>query len=151
MDKFINESQVIVGVNASSREDVLQILSDLAEKLGFANSSEDVLQAFFDREKEGPTGMQYGFAVPHAKCSAIIRPGVLLAKLIHPVEWPSFDNVPVDIALALLVPSSQAGTTHLKLLSKTAVMLMDKDIRRSLREKNSPKDLSDLISEKLDA
>ncbi|MFR7733758.1 MAG: PTS sugar transporter subunit IIA [Collinsella sp.] len=70
--------------------------------------------------------MSPGFAVPHAKSDAIHTPGVAVLKLSEPVEWPSFDGVPVDVALALCVPRGQRlGTTHLRLLSKAAVMLMD--------------------------
>ena len=39
--------------------------------------------------------------------------------------WDTMDGAPVNVAIALLIPGAQAGTTHLKILSKVAEALMD--------------------------
>ena len=122
---FVSANQVTIGYTAASREDALHYLSEQAIELGFADDASAVEAAFIARENEAETGLVAGFAVPHAKSDAIHTPGVAVLKLVEPVEWPSFDGVPVDVALALYVPAGEAGTTHLRLLSKAAVMLMD--------------------------
>ena len=33
--------------------------------------------------------------------------------------WDTMDGAPVNVAIALLIPGAQAGTTHLKILSKS--------------------------------
>ena len=91
-----------------------------------------------------------GFAVPHAKSYAITEAGIAVLKLATPVEWPSFDGQPVDIALALYVPAGEAGTTHLKLLSKAAVMLMDEGFRQRVRDSQDPAEIAALINEGLE-
>ena len=126
---FVSANQVTIGYTAASREDALHYLSDQAVELGFADDASAVETAFMARENEAETGLVAGFAVPHAKSDAIHTPGVAVLKLVEPVEWPSFDGVPVDVALALYVPAGEAGTTHLRLLSKAAVMLMDAGFR----------------------
>ena len=70
----------------------------------------------------GPPRMTEGFAVPHAKCAAIAPASIIVFKNDEKLEWPSFNDKPVDIAIALLVPEGEAGTTHLQLLSKMAVL-----------------------------
>lgn len=85
-------------------------------------------------------------AVPHAKSDSIRTPGVVVLKLTQAVEWPSFDDVPVDVALALYVPAGEAGTTHLKLLSKSAVMLMDEGFRNKVRASDDPAEIAELIN-----
>lgn len=45
-----------------------------------------------------------------------------LAKFSQPIEWESLDGRPVTVAVALYVPESEAGTTHVRYLSKVAVM-----------------------------
>ena len=92
-----------------------------------------------------------GFAVPHAKSDAIHTPGVAVLKLSEPVEWPSFDGVPVDVALALYVPAGEAGTTHLRLLSKAAVMLMDAGFRDKVRTSADPAEIAELINAGLES
>ena len=126
---FVSANQVSIGYTATSREDALHYLSEQAIELGFADDASAVEAAFIARENEAETGLVAGFAVPHAKSDAIHTPGVAVLKLSEPVEWPSFDGVPVDVALALYVPAGEAGTTHLRLLSKAAVMLMDAGFR----------------------
>ncbi len=142
---FITSEQVIIGYEAASREEALHYLAEQGVKLGFADDVEAVYQGFMDREAIAETGLQDGFAVPHAKTDAIKTPGVAVLKLAHKVEWPSFDKQPVDIALALFVPAGEAGTTHLRLLSQAAVMLMKADFRDKVRASEDPEEIAALI------
>ena len=143
---FVNAEQVTIHYDASSREDALRYLANRGAELGFATDADAVYQAFLAREAEAETGLVAGFAVPHAKSDTITTPGIVVLKLNDAVEWPSFDNVPVDIALALYVPAGEAGTTHLKLLSKSAVMLMDEEFRNKVRASDDPAEIAALIN-----
>lgn len=143
---FVNANQVTLAYDAPSREDALRYLADRGAELGFANNADAVFEAFLAREAEAETGLVAGFAVPHAKSDAITEAGIVVLKLAAPVEWPSFDGQPVDIALALYVPAGEAGTTHLKLLSKAAVMLMNEDFRAQVRESQDPAHIAELIN-----
>lgn len=142
---FITSKQVTIGYEAASREDALHYLAEQGVALGFAEDVEAVYQAFLEREAIAETGLQDGFAVPHAKTDAIKKPGVAVVKLANKVEWPSFDKQPVDIALALYVPAGEAGTTHLRLLSQAAVMLMKADFREKVRASQDPEEIAALI------
>lgn len=142
---FITSKQVTIGYEAASREDALHYLAEQGVALGFAEDVEAVYQAFLEREAIAETGLQDGFAVPHAKTDAIKTPGVAVVKLANKVEWPSFDKQPVDIALALYVPAGEAGTTHLRLLSQAAVMLMKADFREKVRASQDPEEIAALI------
>lgn len=147
---FVSANQVTIGYTAASREDALHYLSEQAIELGFADDASAVEAAFIARENEAETGLVAGFAVPHAKSDAIHTPGVAVLKLAEPVEWPSFDGVPVDVALALYVPAGEAGTTHLRLLSKAAVMLMDAGFRDKVRASTDPVEIAELINSGLE-
>lgn len=148
---FVAANQVTIGYPAPSREAALHYLSEQAVELGFSDDAAAVEAAFIARENEAETGLVAGFAVPHAKSDAIHTPGVCVLKLAEPVEWPSFDGVPVDVALALYVPAGEAGTTHLRLLSKAAVMLMDEAFRNKVRASNDPAEIAELINAGLEA
>ena len=149
--EFVSSDQVFINRAIPSRDAALRFLATQAAKLGFAGSWQEVYDAFIYREGEGPTGLQWGFAIPHAKSEVITKPGVIVLKMAQGLEWPSFDGQPVDIALALLVPGGEAGTTHVRLLSKTAVMLMDEDFRNFLRSSNDPAAIAAEINARLDA
>ena len=147
MNDFVKAENVLVNQNEASREAVLQAIARKAEQLGITDDSAAVYKAFLAREDLGETGMTDGFAVPHAKDDAIKEPAIVVFKNQQPLEWPSFDEKPVDIAIALLVPEHQAGTTHIKLLSKTAVMLMKPDFRKAIRESDDSQTIADAINE----
>lgn len=147
MSGFVREDSVFVGQSASSRDEVLRFFSNKAADLGFVSDANTVYQAFLAREDMGETGMTDGFAVPHAKSPAILEPAVLVLKNDHPIEWPSFDGKPVDICIALLVPDGEAGTTHIKLLSKTAVLLMKDDFKNLMRSTDDPSVIAAAINE----
>ena len=146
MSDFVKEDNVFVNQHASKREEVLRAVSDHAAELGITDDADAVYEAFLAREEMGETGMTDGFAVPHAKSAAIKNAAVIVYKNDHPLEWPSFDEKPVDIALALLVPDAEAGTTHIRLLSKTAVLLMKEEFKSLVRNSDDPKVIADAIN-----
>lgn len=150
MSDFVKKENVFVAQGMASREEVLAFIAKKAVVAGLSTDEAGVLKAFQEREAMGETGMQEGFAIPHAKSAVIDDAGIIVVKIVKPVEWPSFDGNPVDIAIALIVPDGEAGTTHIKLLSQTAVMLMDESFRASMRELQDPAAIAELINSRLD-
>ena len=149
MSGIANERGVVVGQSVSTREELLRLIAQRAVELGVATDAEAVLSALLAREELGETGMTDGFAVPHAKSDAISEAAVVVVKNDHPVEWPSFDDKPVDIAVALLVAEADASDLHIRLLSRTAVLLMRDAFKRLLRETDDASVIADAINEGL--
>ena len=133
MSDFVRAGNVFVGQSLDTREDMLRFISDKAAELGITDDAGAVYEAFVAREEMGETGMTDGFAVPHAKSDAIKEAAVIVVKNDHAIEWPSFDDKPIDIAISLLVPDGEAGTMHIRLLSKTAVLLMKDEFKALVR------------------
>ena len=150
MSGFVKPEHVFVGQSIKSREDFLHFISDKAAEIGITDDSAAVYDAFVAREEMGETGMTDGFAVPHAKSSAIKEPSVIVVKNDRPVEWPSFDDKPITIAISLLVPDGEAGTTHIRLLSKTAVLLMKDDFKKLIHGTDDPQEIADAINAGID-
>lgn len=147
---FMSAKNVLLDQHEDSREDILRKVSDYAAEIGITDDADGVYQGFLDREKIDKTGMNEGFAIPHCKADAVKEAAVIVFKNDHPVEWPSFDDKPVDIAMCLLVPNAEAGTTHLKLLSKTAVLLMRDGFKKLLREGTDAQAIADAINTELE-
>ena len=129
MSDFVQASHVFLDNPAKTVDEALAFLSAQAVALGIAEDERAVLDAFKAREAEGTTGMMEGFALPHAKSETIKQASVMVVKFAGDVEWESMDGKPIRVAIALCVPGGEAGTTHLQLLSKVAVMLMDEKFR----------------------
>ena len=131
---FVKVENVFVAEDFASRDEALSFVSNQAVKAGIAGDADAVMNAFLAREAEGTTGMMEGFAIPHAKSDAITEAAVIVVKDESGVTgWDTMDGAPVNVAIALLIPGAQAGTTHLKILSKVAEALMDEDFRATVK------------------
>ena len=149
MSGFVSEENILLNQQATTKEEALRTISDAAARIGVADDADAVYAAFLAREEIDKTGMVDGFAVPHCKTDAEKSAAVIIFNNAQPVEWPSLDDKPVDIAMALLIPDSEAGTTHLRLLSKAAMLLMDDNFKSKLRESNDAADLAATLNVEL--
>lgn len=149
MSGFVSEENILLHQQATTREEALRAIAGAAADLGVANDVDAVYEAFLAREQIDKTGMVDGFAVPHCKTNAVKIAAVVIFKNDRPLEWPSLDDGPVDIAMALLIPDSEAGTTHLRLLSKAAMLLMDDNFKSKLRESDDAVDLAAMLNMEL--
>ena len=147
---FVKVENVFVAEDFASRDEALSFVSNQAVKAGLANDADAVMNAFLAREAEGTTGMMEGFAIPHAKSDAITEAAVIVVKDESGViGWDTMDGAPVNVAIALLIPGAQAGTTHLKILSKVAEALMDEDFRATVKGSADAAEIAKTINARL--
>lgn len=131
---FVSPDAVFIAQGFGSREELLDFISRSAVALGLAGDAPTLLDAFIRREAEGTTGMMDGFAVPHAKSSTVRRAAVVVVRDDEGVwGWQTMDDLPVTVAIALLIPEDGAGAHHLRLLSRVAEALMDEDFRSEVK------------------
>ena len=147
---FVKVENVFVAEDFASRDEALSFVSNQAVKAGLASDADAVMNAFLAREAEGTTGMMEGFAIPHAKSDAINEAAVIVVKDESGVTgWDTMDGAPVNVAIALLIPGAQAGTTHLKILSKGAEALMDEDFRATVKGSTDAAEIAKTINARL--
>lgn len=147
---FVKVENVFVAEDFASRDEALSFVSNQAVKAGIAGDADAVMNAFLAREAEGTTGMMEGFAIPHAKSDAITEAAVIVVKDESGVTgWDTMDGAPVNVAIALLIPGAQAGTTHLKILSKVAEALMDEDFRATVKGSTDAAEIAKTINARL--
>lgn len=147
---FVKVENVFVAEDFASRDEALSFVSNQAVKAGIASDADAVMNAFLAREGEGTTGMMEGFAIPHAKSDAITEAAVIVVKDESGVTgWDTMDGAPVNVAIALLIPGAQAGTTHLKILSKVAEALMDEDFRATVKGSTDAAEIAKTINARL--
>lgn len=146
---FVKDSDVLSATDLD-RDGALKAITAHAVEAGIASDSDALLAAFLKRESEGTTGMVDGYAIPHAKTDAVVRPAVVVLKAADGVAaWDTMDGAPVSCAIALLVPESQAGTAHLQILSKVATALTDDVFRAACKAEDDPAKVAGLINERL--
>jgi mannitol/fructose-specific phosphotransferase system IIA component (Ntr-type) len=90
-----------------------------------------VLQAILERERQFPTGIGYGVAVPHGKTPALTTLVVVAGTTPSPVPYETLDGQPVRLFFLLAGPESQAGT-HVKALSRISRLVRREPVRARL-------------------
>ena len=103
-----------------------------------------------ERERLGSTGIGGGIAIPHGRLSTLDKPRGLFARLVHPVDFDSIDERPVDIVFLLVAPEG-AGADHLKALARVSRLLRDRNLVEKLRATESADALYALLVDSIQA
>jgi mannitol/fructose-specific phosphotransferase system IIA component (Ntr-type) len=99
--------------------------------VGGNGAGEDVFQAILERERQFPTGIGYGVAVPHGKTPALTNLLAVAGTSPAPVPYETVDGEPVRLFFLLAGPESQAGA-HVKALSRISRLVRREPIRTRL-------------------
>jgi nitrogen PTS system EIIA component len=114
-----------------------QVLKELAQQAAtlLGLDQQHLLDALLERERLGTTGIGHGIAIPHARLGEVGRLTGLFARLDHPVDFESLDDLPSDLIFLLLAPNS-ADADSLKALARISRVLRDPALRQQLRQEN---------------
>ena len=131
INDMLSDKSFLVNFEASSKKNVLDELSKLAEK-DIKVNSRVLLEALTKREKLGSTAVGNGIAIPHANCPGIDKPKVFVALLSNSLDFNANDDQPVDIIFLLLAPEN-SGSEHLQALALVSRLLRNKELTTKLR------------------
>ncbi|MFO0833787.1 MAG: phosphoenolpyruvate--protein phosphotransferase [Phycisphaerales bacterium] len=129
---IVDRSLVMVESNAASKEEAIQEAIGVLLAAGRVERPRDVEEAVWAREATYSTGLGFGFAIPHCKSDAVTSPSLAVVKLNNGIEWGSLDGEAVTMVLLLVVPSSDAAGSHMKVFAKLARKLMHEEFRGQL-------------------
>lgn len=119
------------------------MLRELVEFLvggnGDPSGVKDVLQAVLERERQFPTGIGYGVAVPHGKTPALQQLAVVAGTTPAAVPYETVDGEPVRLFFLLAGPESQAGA-HVKAISRISRLVRREPIRARLLAARTPEE-----------
>lgn len=108
--------------------------------------AEAIADALHAREQQGSTAVGNGVAIPHAEVPGLKAPLAAVLRLAAPVDWHAFDRLPVDIVIALIGPTDEEGSAHLKRLAEVSRMVRDPEMRAKLRGSDRPASLHALLA-----
>lgn len=147
---LLREELVDLESRATTQNEAFSEIAKMAVKNAYGTNEKAIIASLVERENEGTTGMMDGFAIPHAKCSEITHPAIIILRVRKELEWNSLDGKAIKVIVALLVPVEEAGSTHLKNLSKVAKLLMNGEVKEGLKTTTNKLALIDLISRKIE-
>ena len=128
-DKIIDLECIHLDLTFEGKEELLDRLSKDAVKVGAGDSSDDILEDLWNREKELPTAVGKGIAIPHCRSKSIKSSKLLFYRLNKGITWDV--NEEIDLAFAILTPDGE-NNQHLVLLSKISRHLLRKNFLEML-------------------
>jgi PTS system nitrogen regulatory IIA component len=97
-----------------------------------------------NRERVGSTGLGHGFAIPHARVSALQKARIGYFRLKPPIRFEAPDQQPVTDVFVPLVPE-QAKEEHLQILATLCCYVGDQQFPTRLHDCNSPREVAMLL------
>lgn len=146
---YLRPEYVALGLDADSKDDLLEKMVDLAAHNPHVQDRTKVRAAIFEREKIMSTGVGKGFAIPHGKTDAVNDIVLSFAVTQHPIDYASMDNEPVRLVLLLVSRDNLVGQ-RLKLLSRASKVMNNDDARASLLKANSVAEILDIFRQEED-
>ena len=128
-----NHKLVALQTEFSSRDEAIIALTEKLDQQGKLTDKEAFLRAVMAREAQGPTALGEGLAVPHGKSDAVREAAYAVATLKNDMPWEGIDgDEDVNIIFLLAIPNSEAGSTHMHLLTELTSTLVDDDVREAV-------------------
>jgi nitrogen PTS system EIIA component len=148
-DLLTGPDAVLASVKASGKKALLAELASRAATI-LKLDERRLFDRLLERERLGSTGIGGGIAIPHGRLGTLDKPHGLFARLVHPVDFDSIDERPVDIVFLLVAPEG-AGADHLKALARVSRLLRDRSLVEKLRATESADALYALLVDSVQA
>lgn len=121
---------VCVQAQYTSRDEAIRQLTMRLVTLGKITDGNAFLTEVFHRESLGPTALGEGLAVPHGKSAVVKEAAFAVATLREPLNWEGVDGPEnVELIFLLAIPPTEAGSTHIQVLTELTSRLADETLR----------------------
>lgn len=147
---MLNEDYIFLDVDAKSKEDVLHFICKKAKEFHITDQEDDLYMDFMNREAEFPTGLQDGFAIPHARTERVQKIAIMYLRTTQGIEWGTLDDQKVNYMFALMVPANYEGNIHLQMISTLATCLLEDDFKEKVKSSCDKAELKKYIQEKME-
>lgn len=149
LSELLSPSRIRVPLKSQDKAGILGELVDLLVPAGGPGSGadrEEVLDAVLERERQFPTGIGFGVAVPHGKTPVLSGLGVVAGTAAQPVSYETVDGEPVRLFFLMAGPESMAGT-HVKAISRIARLVRHETVRSRLLGARTPDEFYRVLCE----
>lgn len=144
---LVNENLILLNSDLKTKEEVIKELIKKLHSDGVITSESEFYNVVMDREKQSPTGLEEGLAIPHGKSTAVKEARIAVAKLNSPIEdWESIDeDNKVNLVFLIAIPKAEEGDMHIEILSKLTSQFMEDGFINDLQNAKTPKELIEVI------
>lgn len=127
---LLQPEAIVVRADVQTKEQAIDLLVELHEKVGHLSDQERYKQDVWKREGECVTAIGMGMAVPHAKSEAVKQPGLAAITIPNGLDCQALDGKPTRLMFMIAAPDD--GDLHLEMLSGLMSLLMEEERRERL-------------------
>lgn len=137
-------------MDVASKDEAIRALAGMLDKKGNINDLDGFIDAVYERESIGETGMGNAIAIPHGLINCVSKASVAIGKTKAPIEWESLDDQPVRLVFLLAMPNDNLQNTHLRMLAQLAAVLAYKEHIDSLMDCKTKEEFFNLFKSYFD-
>lgn len=145
LSNVLNPDLVILDMQATNKREAIEELLDTLMSTGKVSSREDALACVLDREAKISTGIQFGIAIPHGKCTTINTLVACIGLKKAGLDFESLDGEPSRIFFMTLSPVDETGP-HIELLAEISNILKTEEVREELVKADSVDQVLEILS-----
>ncbi len=108
---------------SDSKEGIIRELVSMLYSKGLVRDKERVISEVLEREKVISTGMEKGFAIPHARTDDIEHVQIAVGIKREGIDFDSIDKEPVKV-IVLLISSEKTNDPHIQILASLSTMFL---------------------------
>ena len=120
---LLNKSAMILNADVSDKNTAIEALVEMHDKAGNLSDKKKYREDILAREAESTTAVGEGIAIPHAKSSAVLKPGLAVMTVKDGIDYGAPDGKPSNLLFMIAAPED--GDLHLEVLSRLMTLLMD--------------------------
>lgn len=144
---ILSKKSVRLNVKVDSKNELFDELLLLASLSGKIKNYTLAKESIYHRESLMVTGLGRGVALPHSKSDAVTHITASLLTLSKPLDYDSFDNIPINIALMILSPNENPEL-HLALIGSIAKFFQNDSNRLKLLRATYVEDVFRILNTK---
>ena len=141
----LKENMINLDLKAKTKNDVIKELMKSINNSEKITASEKELNALYEREELGTTGIGKGVAIPHAKTDAVTDLLVGFGISKEGINYGSIDEEPVKIFFIFLSPLD-GNQEYLKILARISRLIREDKFRSSLLSAQTPEKIMEIIN-----
>ncbi len=123
--QLINRNQIFINLDFTKKSAIFKLISEKAFANGDITNAAILEKDLLQREAQISTGLEDGFAIPHAISDVVLAPKIYIVINKNYLKWKTLDNKDeVKYIFAILVPKN-ASHLHLKILAAVATKMND--------------------------
>ena len=137
---------IILDKKVTCKDEAFKLLASKFFDEGVISSKKEFIKAVYTREKESPTGLENGIAIPHGKSSTVKKAQFAILRTLDPIEdYKSLkENNKVKLIFMMAIPEN-GSEEHLDVLSTLATKLINQQYRQKIMMAKTPEEIISLL------